>query len=155
MKVRKQIKNVKLRNVYYRLINNEFYSKTRLKKLNITQDENCERCHEVETIKHLLWECTWSQNMWKNLNNIYNTIGVKNQVQYYEDIFNLNGSVSVNMIKLKLVNELIQIERPKHLEKENIIKIIKRLQNIEKYIAIKNNAVTAFELKWKDFVNLV
>ncbi len=45
-KVRKQISNVKLRT-------------------------ECERCGAKETVKHLLWECSFSQLAWKNFNTIW------------------------------------------------------------------------------------
>ena len=154
MLVRKQVKNVKLRNVYYRLINNDFYSKTKLKKFKITQDDKCERCQQIETTRHLLWDCHWSQKMWKNLNIIFDQQKLSIKIQSFEDIFNFKNSSCINTIKLRLINELIQIERPKHLDQQNITNIIRNLMKLEKYIGIKNYDIQKYELKWIALKNI-
>jgi hypothetical protein len=69
---RKQCKNSKLRNIYFRLINRDFFTHLRMKKYNMVDSDSCPRCGLTETINHLLWECTHSKQIW----NLYNkTIG--------------------------------------------------------------------------------
>jgi hypothetical protein len=150
--IRKTIKNVKLRNIFYRLINNDFYSKEKMMKFKMTLDDKCDRCGSTETTKHLLWECKWSQDMWNNLNSIYRKMNLKEGfIRKYDDLFNFKSCSGSNTIKLKLINELIQIERPKHLNEQNIVIIINKLKNIEKYIAIKNKQLTKYYAKWSKF----
>jgi hypothetical protein len=48
IKVRKQISNVKLRNI--------FYTKSKMLKFRMTDSAECERCGAIESTKHLLWE---------------------------------------------------------------------------------------------------
>ena len=153
LKVRKDISNVKLRNVFYRLINNDFFTRVKMLKFKMTETAECERCGKVETTKHLLWECPFSQMAWKNYNEILEEINLGSEkIVFHEQIFDFRGSACANLIKLKLVNEFIQLERPKNLTKDRISTIIKMLINTEKYIAIKNQTIKKFEERWKPFL---
>jgi hypothetical protein len=153
MKVRKQISNVKLRNIFYRLINNDFYTKSKMVKFKMTDSAECERCGAEETTKHLLWDCPFSQLAWKNLNSILEEkkLGL-DKIVSYEKIFDFGGTACSTLIKLKIINEFIQIERPKHLSRAKICTIINLLMNTEKYISIKNQRLNKFEERWKPFL---
>jgi hypothetical protein len=50
-------KSRKLRNVYFRLIHNNFFTHVRMKKYRMTETDECPCCHMTESSKHLLWEC--------------------------------------------------------------------------------------------------
>ncbi len=106
--------------------------------------DECERCGAEETTKHLLWDCPFSQLAWKNLNSILeeNKLGLDK----------IGGTACFTLIKLKILNEFIQIERPKHLSKSKIYTLINQLINTEKFIAIKNQKLEKFKERWKPFV---
>ncbi len=53
LKVRKQISNVKLRNIFYRLIINNFLTKSKMLKFKMTDSAECERCGAEETTKRM------------------------------------------------------------------------------------------------------
>ncbi len=63
---------------------------------------------------------------------------IQDKIISYEKIFDFGGAACATLKKLKIINEFIQIERPKHLLKYDILTIINLLMNTEKYIAIKN-----------------
>jgi hypothetical protein len=63
-------------------------------------------------------------------------------------------SEAINIIKIKIVQSLIQIERPKNWNEDNITKTIKELMYLEKYNSIKNKTLLKFEKKWKIFHHL-
>ena len=50
-KFRNQCKNIKLRHMYLRLINRDFYTKERMLRFRMSLSDACERCGEVETYK--------------------------------------------------------------------------------------------------------
>jgi hypothetical protein len=81
---------------------------------------------------------SFSQLAWMHLNNIFKerNLGL-DKIVSYEKFFDFEGAACATLIKLKIINELIQIERPKHLLKSKILTIINLLMNTEKYIAIK------------------
>ena len=70
----------------------------------------------------------------------------------YCDVFKLVQSASINTIKIKVIQELIQIERPINWTvgcfKESIAEIIR----IEKYNAISNKTLRKFEIKWNELI---
>jgi hypothetical protein len=153
LKVRKQISNVKLRNIFYRLINNDFFTKTKMLKFKMTDSADCERCGAEENTKHLLWDCPFSQLAWKNLNSILEEKKLcSDKIESYEKIYDFGGSACATLIKLKIINEFIQIERPKHLSKSNILTLVNQLILTEKYIAIKNQRLEKFKERWKPFL---
>jgi hypothetical protein len=108
----------KLLLIFYRLINNDFFTKSKMLKFKMTDSAECERCGAEETTKHLLWDCPFSQLAWKILNSILedNYLGL-DKIVSYENIFYFGGTTCATLIKLKIINEFIQIERPKHMSK--------------------------------------
>ncbi len=90
---------------------------------------------------------------WTNLNEILEDINLGSEkIVCYKNIFDFQGSACVNLVKLKLINEFIQIERPKNITKDKISTLIKQLLNTEKYISIKNQTLRKFEERWKPFL---
>jgi hypothetical protein len=78
--------NTKLRSIYYRLVNNDFFSTERMQRFKMTSDNKCQRCNNVETTKHLLWECT--------LIEIVLEKGITDKtILNYSDLFNVNDIV--------------------------------------------------------------
>jgi hypothetical protein len=53
-----------------------------------------------------------------------------------------------SLIKLKIFNEFIQIDRPKHLSKSKIYTLVNQLIITEKYIAILNQKLDKFKGRW-------
>ena len=118
------------------------------------ENDKCTRCGQVESVKHLLYECEHSKSIW----NLYNEILSQKkqeteQVLTYKSIFKIGKSEATNIIKIKLVQCLIQIERPRDWSTDNIKTIIKEIMNMEKYNAIKNKTLTKYERKWIAFEN--
>jgi hypothetical protein len=133
--LREKCKNAKLRNIYFRMIHNDFYTYKRMKKYNMTVNDKCPRCGDLEDAKHLLWECYHSRNIWSlfnksNINQRQNVTKVEN----YEDVFKISGEVITILVKMRIIQEMIQIERPKHWNQDNITKIREDLLKIEEFV---------------------
>ncbi len=138
IEVRGSVSNVKLRNVFFRLKNKDFFTRERMVKFKMMVDNKCERCGgvEVEDVKHLLWECRETRKMWESLNTVLGEIGLnKFTMKEFNDIYCFNENGAFNTVKLRLTNELIQINRPINMNVEKVKKIIINLQNTEKYIS--------------------
>jgi hypothetical protein len=74
-------------------------------------------------------------------------------VNSYDKIYNHAGSSAITTIKLKLIQVLIQIERPTNWNKDNVIKAALEIIKIEKYNAKINNHLTKFNSKWNEIEN--
>ena len=55
------------------------------------------------------------------------------QVNNYNDIYVFNDNAQANKVKIRVIQEMIQITRPRYWNLENIINIDKGLRGIEKY----------------------
>jgi hypothetical protein len=153
---RKTCRNSKLRNIYFRLINNDFFTRERMFKYKMIDNDRCTRCGQVETVKHLLYECEHSKRIW----NLYNEILILNkqeteQVLKYNSIFQIGRMAATNIIKIRLIQCLIQIERPRDWSQDNIKTVIKEIMNMEKYNSIKNKMIVSFEKKWSTFKHIM
>jgi hypothetical protein len=106
-----------------------------MKKYNMTINDKCPRCGDLEDAKHLLWECYHSRNIWSLFNtSIINQRQNVTRVESYEDVFKISGEVITILVKMRIIQEMIQIERPKHWNQDNITKIREDLLKIEEFI---------------------
>ncbi len=89
--VRKQISNVTWRNIFYRLIHNDIFTRSKMFKFKKTDSAECERCGAEETDKHLL--CSFSQLAWTNFNTILEEKHLMiDKIVYYVKIFDFGGT---------------------------------------------------------------
>ena len=153
--LRKNIRNSKLRNIYFRLIHNDFFTGVKMKKYKMTETDECARCGQTETLKHLLWECNEASNIW----NIYNSFVTEYSddtitVKSYNDVFYAIRSPSLCLIKTKLIQELIQIKRPTNWTIINLNNIISNLVDMEQHIAAKERKLDKFKIKWHNLTSI-
>jgi hypothetical protein len=155
-KIRRSCHNAKLRNIYFRLINNDFFTHEKMKRFKMTETDACPRCGITEKLEHLVWGCTHSRAIWEIYNEIMREVFGQNQdcVNSYEDVYEASERPCINIIRLKIIQEMIQIERPTNWNKNKVKEIIINLINIEKYNSIKFKTETKFHKKWNNFKNL-
>ena len=67
-KFRKQCKNVKLRYIYFRLVSKDFFTMEKMLKYKMVNSDKCSRCGEVESYRHLLWDCRETRRVWQAYN---------------------------------------------------------------------------------------
>ena len=151
---RSNCKNIKLRNTFFRLIHNDFFTYARMKKYRMVEDDKCIRCAEIETSNHLLWECSHVTHIWKIFNSFLLTINKPNlKVEKYEDVFDFGTIASIDIIKIKIINELIQMERPTNWTVETFKGKIREIIQIEKYNCTKNRNLNIYFKKWSETEN--
>jgi hypothetical protein len=125
-----------------------------MKKLKMVDSELCFRCGAPETTKHLLWECFQAYKVWNEYNNMLIYLGLSRDcVNSYDKIYNHASSSAITTIKLKLIQVLIQIDRPTNWNKDNVINAALEIIKIEKYNAKINNHLNKFDAKWKEIEN--
>ena len=131
---RGKCKNVKLRNIYFRLIHNDFFSREKMKKFKMIECDKCLRCGRIESSKHLVWECPEVQIIWSLYNSFIGKIDPANdKVRTYENIFECANSTFFATFKMKIIQELIQIERPRDWSINTFKGIALEQISIEKY----------------------
>ena len=147
---RNYCKNSKLRNIFFRLIHRDFFTYVRMKKYKMTETDSCPRCVGTETINHLLWECPHAKKIWDLFNNFMSKWGkTEESVQSYENIYKVGLYPGPALIKIRVIQELIQIDRPKNWDIEKIESLVENLLRTEQYIANQNYTSEKFKSKWK------
>jgi hypothetical protein len=122
-----------------------------MKKYKMTQTDECPRCGETEDLKHLLWGCTHARHIWSIYNIIMEKVNHK-KTENYNEIFIPGDDHATCVIKIKLIQALIQIDRPKNWNYEKLMNIIEQTMSIELYNASRNNSLlTKHNARWKDF----
>jgi hypothetical protein len=121
-------------------------------KYKMIQDETCPRCHSTETTKHLLFKCNQVAKIWKIFNTLMTDVKQgENKVEHYDDVYKSCGNPASSLLKIKVIQSLIQIQRPSNWTRNNLLEILKEIKNIEKYNSLKNRTREKFERKWKPF----
>ena len=86
----------------------------------------------METYKHLFWECPESRRVWNSYNDYLTELRQTNYlVVNYEDVFNIGNNRNLNILKIRVVQAMIQIERPKGWSRERVRKLAMELKSIE------------------------
>jgi hypothetical protein len=155
-RLRSNCKNPKLRNIYLRLIHNDFFTHVRMKKYKMTVTDKCPRCNMTETSRHLLYDCVHVKNIWRLFNSMLNQIGNGRECVYnYEDVYQACEVSAINIVKIKVIQALSQIERPLNWNRDKLLDTIKELMNIEQYNAIASRTSNKFKIKWEAFENII
>jgi hypothetical protein len=126
-----------------------------MKKYKMTVTDECPRCNMTETSKHLLWECTHVKNIWSLFNDMMNSVGGGQEcVNNFDDVFQACEMPAISIIKAKIIQALIQIERPINWNREKLLDTIKDLINVEKYNAVASRTINKFKVKWNLFESI-
>ena len=59
----------------FRLLHLDIFTKQRMFKFKMVDSDKCDTCGEVETIKHVLWECRRAKLVWDKINEMLLFIG--------------------------------------------------------------------------------
>jgi hypothetical protein len=135
-KFRYQCKNVKLRHLYFRLISKDFFTMEKMFKYKMVNNYKCKRCGEVETCIHLIWECGEVKKIWQIFNRfVISENQQEERVLEYENEYKIGSMANINKIKVRVIQEMIQIERPINWTIENKMKIANDIRCLELYNA--------------------
>jgi hypothetical protein len=135
-KMYKHVKDPKLRSVWYRIIQGDVFSKDRMKKFGMTEDDICTRCGQPEDKAHLLFSCIAARKMWKYYNTIMTRasmpdLKVNNHIEAI--LPSPTGNYLSETLKIIVLRANIQIERPKH----NLEALLKNLFQFQAKIELK------------------
>ncbi len=157
--VRKTIKDVKIRNLNYKMLHNIYPTMQHLYKWKIKDSENCSLCKCKETLKHATFDCTVARNAVLTLNEVIKArYGLQSEVNlsYENMLFGLTSTINNVGLRFKqkvaIDHVIILLKQRLILQRENklpinvdeINRIFEERKNIDKYIRVKNKGT--FEL---------
>ena len=144
----------KYRSFQYRLLQRGLVTNIQLSKWKITESDQCSFCQQAEeSVCHLLYFCPIVQSLWQMifqfLEREYGVV-LRCEIQHIilNSIVQKRNHVA-NFICL-LTKQYIYAQRclKGQLVFNRLISHIKKVQSIEKYIAIKNDKLSKHMLKW-------
>lgn len=151
--------DVDLRWFQFKIMHRILYTNDLLCKLKLVQSDLCSFCHiQCETIVHLFCDCTFSRNIWSELEKwIYRKTGFKVEFKQENILFGFQGhhNKALNclsfVVKQKLYKIKFQNKIPYFFQfKSSIINYYKH----EKLIAESNCHCESFKKKWISMKNL-
>ena len=145
----------KYRSFQYRILQRAITTNIQLYKWKLRNNPNCHFCGRYEeTLVHMLWECEYVQTLWTSITRLIREKYNNNRItlNQYTVIFNRvsqpRGNIA-NFICL-ITKQYIYAQRCLGRELQfNVLKShIYKIENIEKYIAIKNGKLSYHQKKW-------
>ena len=145
----------KYRSFQYRLLHRAVITNIHLKHWKMRQDDSCSFCGKHrETYKHLFCECEIIIPIWSKAKQIMFETTNLDQVQDSPDKVLLNTihdkpAHILNFICL-VFKQYIYSSRCRQIQPNcaEFVHLVKKIRNMEKYIAIKNGKIVKYNLKW-------
>jgi hypothetical protein len=151
-KLYKAVKDPKLRAVRFRFLHGDIFCKERMHRFKMTETPTCERCGEVETIKHQFYECNSALTGWHIYNKILEEIGLIDcKVDNYSDVLlpSMYGNEVSESLKTLILKMHLQISRPIIVNKNMILAALKKQLSFEKYLLKKARTDKYQHSMWK------
>jgi exonuclease III len=140
-KLYSNVKDPKLRALRYRLLHGDIFCKERMHRFKMSESPLCERCGEIETIKHQFYECDSAMKGWKIYNKIMDELGLNDcKVDSYSDVIlpNIYGDEASESLKTLILKMHLQILRPVTITRNIILAALKKQLGFEKSLIMKN-----------------
>ena len=147
----KALNEVKLKDFQYKITNKILVTKSFLYRINKTDDNLCEYCHEQpETIFHLFVQCEEAKQFWSLLNNwLTEMSNINMDLQDSSILFSYQDDNSLRNYLYVLAKYYIYANKfsGNGLSLQSFKTILKRKFKAEKYIAYVSNSFTRFMKK--------
>ena len=145
----------KYRSFQYRLYQRALVTNIQLYKWGLKANDLCHYCgDETETILHLMWSCKESQKLWESvINYLYERYrGLSLNINPSNIIFNRIAESRCHVANFICLIAKQYIYATRCLGNQLSFNVLKghivKLEQIEKYIAIKNNRLAVHQKKW-------
>jgi exonuclease III len=155
IRMRQNCRNPKLRSIFFRLMHGDFFTHVKMKKYKMVNSDNCPRCGITETMAHLVFECNHAKKMWCLYNDLMRDLNSsEDKIQSFENVFNIPTKPETTLIKLRLIQCMIQIERPMNWDREKLKNLVKEMIQVEKYNSTLSRSLHKFESKWLKIIRV-
>ena len=147
-----------LREFQYKFLTRIIPTNSFLYKCKISNTTLCDFCcRDIETFKHLFWECHYSQHFWSQLKSFLSESNIEIVMNYELICFGkINNEQKDNLINFIIFSAKYFIFKNKYLKTvPNVagykIFLQKRIE-IEKFIALEKDKLHQHISKWSSFI---
>jgi len=159
VELRRTTKDVKLKNIQYKILHNIYPTMKHLFTWKIKDNPNCTYCNVQENLKHAIFECPIARDC---LNKLKEMIGIQNVNISYKDILLGFGACNnhnfgmprtklyaIDMILILVKQRLIlQREEKRFISVNELRNLIINWMNVEKYNAKKVNKLIKYNAQY-------
>ena len=86
----------------------------------------------------MLWDCVESSKIWKLFNDwLENKLSLSNRMSEYSHVYMVDNDSHVCKVKMKIIQEMIQIIRPSNWNIDKIEHLSMEIIRIERYNKLK------------------
>jgi len=162
--LKQSVKNVRFRNIQYKILQNIYPTMKHLHTWKIKQNPECGACGLIETIEHATYKCHIANSTFKKLSEIlniemptYETVLLgSSSTRQYSCSLNKKASYGLDNILIGIKQRLIlQREDKIELTLEEIGNTIKKIIQVEKYNSNKIGNIRQYKDKWGWIENLI
>ena len=141
------------RSFQYRILHRAVVTNKKLCLYGIKQSALCSLCNQhEETIRHLFFDCNESAEFWQQVQKAFERQGAQFRISYSEIVLNMQPGPAMSLQNLICLLGKQYIYRQRCSEKPlNFTEFeaqVYQTQNVERYIAIKNNNYAKHCKKW-------
>jgi len=105
-------KSEHMRMIKFRVLHCDIFCKQRMLKFKLSQDELCDFCGQIETIKHLIWDCRRSSQVWQYVNSLLIECGVHQIIEFSSLFTNYDPiNLVIEVVSTKVIQLILQIDR--------------------------------------------
>ena len=121
--------NSKLKSILLRCLHGDVYSKERMLRFGMVSDNICVRCHQTETINHMLFDCSYTKQLWQEVAEL---TGIHPTTINTILGFDPKHDKLTLTIHAEILRRLLAIDRPNHSQSALIRSAINYLYILEK-----------------------
>ena len=121
--------NTKLKSIILRCLHGDVYSKERMFRFGMTEDNLCQRCSQIETTNHMLFECVYTKTLWSELAKLTGII--PHSINEILGIDPKHDKISLT-IHSETLRRLLSIDRPTIDPKTLIKSVFTHLNTLER-----------------------
>ena len=154
--LRRYIKMPRDRFFKFRILHGDVFCNERRFKFKMSDSPCCEFCGELESVKHLIWNCNRSRSCWEYFNQLTSQYNGSAYATY--ETVTLGSSEPNKVLEeivLMILRMIISIDRTNAIEQDQIKKAIKNKYSLEKLVCNNNTKLTNLEHKWSMLMDLI
>ena len=158
LKVKTVSSEMFIRSFQFKILSDITFTNSRLAKIGYVQDDSCTFCRvSPETVNHLFYECTHTNQFWKDFKNFWFALSGKHVELSLQDVMigKLDEVSGLLNYFLTVAKWHIWTSRKRCLSPDIAAfkEVINMKYKTEKYIAVKNNTQRKFQARWKLFID--
>ena len=136
----------------FRLLHLDIFTKQRMFKFKMIEDDKCDVCGDIETIKHALWDCNRAKLVWDTLGALMTHLNVTNPLTFAHLFIGFNPPNPIlETIITKLSQSLMSYERSTVINSQMTTEIILNYAHLNKNIQ-RRRKVDKNIIAWYDII---